>query len=303
MNFFDVFSEMLVILFCMATGVLAHKLGYLGGGTDQRLCRLILGITMPCVILGSVSSGDTLPSAGEILSILKVAVVFYGLGFLAAAFMPRLLGGTAKQQGVWRYCLVFSNMAFIGYPVSVALFGQEALFYAVILVLPFNLLSFSLGPLMLAGQAKFRWQQLTSPCTIAAVVALVVALCHLNIPALAGECLNFVGSLTTPLSLLVVGSLLADLPFGQAFTSLRLWILTALRLLILPAVLWLVLKWTGIGTPLVNDVAVILMATPAALNGSMLAMEYGGDTECMAQSIFLTTLMSILTIPVLAALL
>ena len=194
-------------------------------------------------------------------------------------------------------------MAFIGYPVSVALFGQDALFYAVILVLPFNLLSFSLGPLMLAGQAKFRWQQLTSPCVIAAVAALVVALCRLNIPALAGECLNFVGSLTTPLSLLVVGSLLADLPFGRAFTSLRLWILTALRLLILPGVLWLVLKWTGIGTPLVDDIAVILMATPAALNGSMLAMEYGGDTECMAQSIFLTTLMSILTIPVLAALL
>ena len=69
MNFFDVFSEMLVILFCMAAGFLAHKLGYLGGETDQRLCRLILGITMPCLILGSVSAGDTLPSAGEILSI------------------------------------------------------------------------------------------------------------------------------------------------------------------------------------------------------------------------------------------
>ena len=65
----------------------------------------------------------------------------------------------------------------------------------------------------------------------------------------------------------------------------------------------LLLKWTGIGTPLVSNIAVILMAMPTALNGSMLAMEYGGDTECMAQSIFLTTLMSIITIPVLAALL
>ena len=303
MSFFDVFSVMLVIRFCMAAGFLAHKLGYLGDKTDQGLCRLILGITMPCLILGSVSSGDTLPSAGEILSILKVAAVYYGLGFLAAAFVPRLLGGTAKQQGVWRYSLVFSNMAFIGYPVSVALFGQEALFYAVILVLPFNLLAYSLGPLMLAGQAKFRWQQLTSPCIVTSVIALIVALGHLSMPALAGECLNFVGNMTTPLSLLVVGSLLADLPFGRAFTSLRLWILAALRLLVLPAVLWLLLKWTGIGTPLVANIAVILMAMPTALNGSMLAMEYGGDTECMAQSIFLTTLMSILTIPVLAALL
>ena len=157
---------MLVILFCMAAGFLAHKLGYLGGQTDQKLCRLLLGIIVPCLILDSVSAGDTLPSTGEILSVLKVAIVYYGLGFFSAALVPRLLGGTAKQQGVWRYSLVFSNMAFIGYPVSVALFGQEALFYAVILVLPFNLLSYSLGPLMLAGQAKFRWQQLLSPCIV-----------------------------------------------------------------------------------------------------------------------------------------
>ncbi len=303
MSFFDVFAEMLVILSCMAAGFLAHRLGYLGGKTDQGLSRLILGITMPCLILGSVSGGSTLPDAGEILSVLKVAAVYYGLAFLTSAFIPRLLGGTEKQQGVWRYSLIFSNMAFIGYPVSVALFGQEALFYAVILVLPFNLLSYSLGSLMLAGKAKFRWQQLTSPCSVSAVMALVVALCRIRIPALVGECLNFVGDVTTPLSLLVVGSLLAELPFKRAFTSLRLWGLAVCRLLILPAALWLLLRWTGIGTPLVSDIAVILMAMPAALNGSMLAMEYGGDTECMAQSIFLTTLMSIITIPILSALL
>lgn len=67
--------------------------------------------------------------------------------------------------------------------------------------------------------------------------------------------------------------------------------------------LWLLLKWTGVGTPLVANIAVFSWPGPTALNGSSLAMEYGGDTECMAQSIFLTTLMSIITIPVLAALL
>ena len=192
MSFFDVFSEMLVILFCMAAGFLAHKLGYLSKQTDQNLCRLLLGIIVPCLILGSVSAGDTLPSTEEILSVLKVAIVYYGLGFCAATFVPHLLGGTVKQQCVWRYSLIFSNMAFIGYPVSVALFGQEALFYAVILVLPFNLLSYSLGPLMLAGQAKFRWQQLLSPCIVASVIALMVALFHINMPALLGECLNLI---------------------------------------------------------------------------------------------------------------
>ena len=294
---------MLVILFGMAVGYLAHRLGYLGGETDQKISKIILNITMPCLIVASVATGDELPGAAEILSVLKVAAVFYGMELLVSAVLPRLLGGTDKQKGVWRYTLVFPNMAFIGYPVAVALFGPEALFYAVILVLPFNLLAYSLGPLMLAGRAKFRWQQLTSPCIIASVIALVVALGHIRLPAIVGECAGFVGNLTTPLSLLVVGSLLAGLTVGKVFASLRPWVLTVVRLLALPALLWLLLGWMNVEPPMVAGIAVILMAMPTAVNGSMLSMEYGGDTECMAQITFLTTLVSIITIPVVSALL
>ena len=303
MSFFDVFQEMLVILFGMAMGYLAHRLGYLGGETDQKLSKIILNITMPCLIVASVATGDELPGAAEILSVLKVAAVFYGMELLLSAVVPRLLGGTDKQKGVWRYTLVFPNMAFIGYPVAVALFGPEALFYAVILVLPFNLLAYSLGPLMLAGRAKFRWQQLISPCILASLAALVVALGHVSLPVIVGECVEFVGSITTPLSLLVVGSLLAGLPIGRVFASPRLWALTTLRLLGLPALLWAVLGWMHVEPPMVAGIAVILMAMPTAVNGSMLSMEYGGDTECMAQITFLTTLVSIITIPVVSALL
>lgn len=301
MSFLDTFFEMLVILIGIAAGYLARRLGYLGGETDQKLSKIILNITMPCLIIASVTTGEALPEASKILSTLKVAAVFYGVEMLVAVIVPRILGGTEQQKGVWRYILVFPNVAFIGYPVTVAVFGPEALFYAVILVLPFNLLAYSIGPLMLAGRAKFRWQQLASPCIIAAVLALAVALCRISLPALVGECAAFVGDLTTPLSLLVVGSLLAGLSVRQVFASPRLWVLTALRLLILPALLWVILGWMQV-EPLVAGIAVVLMAMPAAVNGAMLCMEYHGDTECMAQGTFLTTLVSILTIPVVAVL-
>ena len=302
MSFLDTFFEMLVILFGIAAGYLARRLGYMGGETDQKICKIILNITVPCLIIATVATGDSLPGVSEILSVLKVAVVFYGMELLVAAVVPRLLGGTDKQKSVWRYILMFPNVAFIGYPVTVAIFGPEALFYAVILVLPFNLLSYSLGPLMLSGRAKFRWQQLVSPCIIASVAALVIALGRISLPALVGECTAFVGDLTTPMSLLVVGSLLAGLSAKQVFASPRLWVLTALRLLVLPAMLWVILGWMGVEPPVVAGVSVILMAMPAAVNGTMLCMEYNGDTECMAQGTFLTTLVSIITIPVVAVL-
>ena len=302
MNFFDVLGEMLVILFAIVAGFAACRLGWLGGETDQKLSKLLLNITMPAMILASVITGDELPEVSVILSVLEVGAAFYALALLFAYAVPRFLPGTPEQKGVWRYALAFPNVAFIGYPVAVALFGPQALFYAVILVMPFNLLSYSLGPLMLAGAGRFRWQQLLSPCIVASVAALVLALTRLRPPVLVGEMLSFVGDITVPLSLLMVGSFLADIPAGEVFRSGKLWVLAALRLLVLPVILWVILQAMGI-QELVLGIAVTQMAMPVAVNGTLLSMEYGGDTTCMAQITFLTTLGSILTIPVIAALL
>ena len=310
MNFWDVFGEMLVILFAIAAGYAANRLGYLGGEADQKVSKLLLNITMPAMIVAAVITGEELPELGTILSILEVGVVFYLLEAVFALVVPRFLPGTQGQKGVWRYALAFPNVGFIGYPVAVALFGDGALFYAAILALPFNLLSYSLGPLLLAGAARFRWKQLFTPCIVASVLGLVLALTRLRPPALVGEnfwdvfgeMLDFVGDITVPLSLLVVGSLLAGMSAGQVLRSPKLWLLTAIRLLLLPVALCLVLRALGIDS-LVLGIAVTQMAMPVAVNGTLLSMEYGGDTECMAQITFLTTAASIVTIPIVAVLL
>ena len=302
MNFFDVLGEMLVILFAIVAGIVAKRLGYLGGETDQKISKLLLNITLPSMILASVITGDELPEVGVILSVLEVAAVFYVLSFVFALLIPRFFPGAPAQKSVWRYALAFPNVGFIGYPVAVALFGQEALFYAVILALPFNLISYSVGPLMLSGAVRFRWQQLLSPCIISSAGALVLALVRLRPPALVGEMLDFVGSITVPLSLLVVGSFLADIPVKQVFRSVKLWLLSAVRLLAMPATLCLILRLMHVDS-LVLGIAVTEMAMPVAVNGTLLSMEYGGDTACMAQITFLTTLGSTLTIPIVAAML
>lgn len=302
MSFFDTLCEMLVILFAMAAGYLANRLGYLGGETDQKLSKIILNLTMPAMIVSAVITGDVLPELGEILSTLKAAAVFYLLEAAFALVMPRLLGGTEGQKGVWRFGLVFGNIAFIGYPVATALFGPEALFYAVILAMPFNLLAYTLGPLMLVGAKRFDWRKMLTPCTVAAVLGLFFALTRLRPPAIVGECLAFVGDITVPLSLLVVGSLLAGLSLGQVFRAPRLWGMSLLRLLVLPGILYLILR--ALGTePLLLGINVVEMAMPVAVNGSMLCLEYGGDKETMAQVTLLTTAASILTIPLIAAVL
>lgn len=299
MNFTQVFSKMIVILVAMVVGYGTNRLGYLTGETNGKLCKLILNVTLPAMILSTVLTGDTLPEFSEIMSVLQVTAIFYIMEAILMLIVPKLLGGTAGQKGVWRFSLAFPNVGFVGYPVNVALFGPEALFYAVIVALPFNVLSFTTGPLMLVGPKKVQWKKLISPCAISAVLGLVIALTRIRLPAIIGECTKFVGDITVPLSLILMGSLLAGLPVRRVFGSPRLWIMSALRLLVMPALLFLILRNFNL-PELVLGVAVMQMSMPVAVNGTMLSMEHGGDTECIAQVTFLTTLLSILTIPVVA---
>ena len=300
MSFLDTFSEMIVILFAIGAGYLAHRLGYLGPEVNQKLSKVILNITSPALIISSVAKQETLPDIRELLSVLAVAAVFYTLEFAFAFVVPRLVGGTPKQIGVWRFALCFPNVGYIGFPLVTALFGAKGLFYAVILVLPFNLLNYSLGPLMLSGKIRFNWKQFLTPCIITSVLALVIALCRIRLPHMIGEMAALVGDVTIPLSLLVLGALLAGLPAGQVFASGRLWALSAVRLLVLPAVLSFLLRLLT-ADPFVMSIAVLQIAMPVAVNGSMLCLEFGGDEETMARITFLTTLLSIITLPVVAA--
>jgi len=228
--------------------------------------------------------------------------VYYVAVMAVVLIVPPMLGGTDRQKGVWRFSLFFTNAIFIGYSVLDAMFGQWAVFYAVMLTLPVNALSFSIGPLMLGGRQRFSWRSLCTPSFISSVLSLVIVLTGIRVPAMAGEVLGFVGDMTAPLSLLVLGSVLAGMPLGKVFVMPRIWVLSAFRLVIMPAQLLMFLRPLGLD-PVVLSVGVIIMATPAAVNGFMISMEYGGDSECMAQSIFLSTLFSVVTIPLVATLL
>lgn len=294
---------MSVVLTAIAAGYLANKLGYLGGEVDRKLTKVILNITMPAMTLGAVATSAELPGTRELINLLEGVAVFYGMALLLAMLLPRLIGGTKAQQSVWRFALSFPNVGFIGIPVVTAFFGPEAVIYAVIFMLPFNVLSYALGPVMLSGGFRnFSFRKLFTPAVVASVAALVMTLFRLRPPIQVGECLNIVGDITAPLSLMVIGSILAGLPIGRVFASPRLWALTALRLIVLPVLLRLLLQPLGM-EELALSVAIVEMAMPVAANGSMLCMEYGGDMDTMAQATFLTTLLSMVTVPLMATVL
>ena len=302
MDFFQVAQVMVMVFLVVVVGYIANKRGIMDVQLNKKLSGLVLNVTTPALILASALENDDLPGAGETLFITGIAFFCYGIFFLAALVLPKLFGAPQSQVGVFRFMLMFANVGFIGYPLTTALFGREALFYTVLFNLPFNLLSYTLGVVFITGgrRKQLSLRLLFSPCVAASLLSVLIALTRVGAPVLITDTLSLIGEITAPAALLIVGSSLAELPLRSVAGSPRVYVMAAFRLLILPTLLFFLLR------PVVTDltvlrIAVILGGMPVAASCTMLCLEYGGDQELAAQGTFLTTLLSVVTIPLLAA--
>lgn len=302
MNFFDVAEVMMMVFLVVAVGYAANKKGMMDRDLNKKLSALVLNVTTPALILASSLENDDLPGPGEVLFITGIAFACYVIFFAAALIVPAVFRVPEHHVGAFRFMLMFANVGFIGFPLTISLFGREALFYTVLFNLPFNLLSYTLGVVFIAGGEKgaVSPRLLLSPCVVTSLLSVVIALFRLSAPPLITDTLSLIGDITAPAALLIVGSSLAELPLRHVLGSPRVYIMAAFRLLVLPIVLFLLLHKVVTDVTVLR-IAVILGAMPVAASCTMLCLEYGGDQEFAAQGTFLTTLLSVITIPLLAA--
>lgn len=136
---------------------------------------------------------------------------------------------------------------------------------------------------------------------ITAVIAIILALVQVKTPTVINETIELVAGITTPAALMIIGSSLADLPLKEMFSNVRIYLFTLCRLLVLPLVTYAVFG-LFVQDELLLGVAVLMAAMPVATNGTMLCLECGADERLMAQGTFITTLLSVVTIPLIATL-
>ena len=304
MDFTSILMQMVELFLVIIVGYAANKLHVMDGDFNKRLTNLVLTITTPCLVLSSVLSSEQTFSLGQIGSSMGIAVLGYVLSVTIALLVTWLMRTPREKVGVMRFMFIFGNVGFIGFPVIKTIFGSDAVFYAAIFNMPFNLLVYTVGAMMVAGKGdgmKLTWKDLCSPCVISSVLALVIALAQIRLPALVGDTVNLIGQVTTPAALLIIGSNLANLPLKGIFGGPRIWIMSAVRLLGTPMLLWLLLRgW--VTDPIILGVAVVIQGMPVATNCTMLALQYNGDAASAGQGTFVSTLLSIVTIPILTLL-
>ncbi len=189
----------------------------------------------------------------------------------------------------------------MGYPVCQTLFGSESLFYVTLINIPFGFLVFTVGVFLLRPDIvrDLDLRRIFTPGLIASIIGLLFFFAGITIPPPFSNSLSLLGSVTTPLAMIVIGSLLATLPIGSMFGDIRIWVISLFRLGIIPIVTLMVIR-PYISDPLLLGVPVLLAAMPVAANTVLLAEEYGVNAELASKGVFLSTLLSVGTIPIIA---
>lgn len=314
MDFLSVFAKMIELFLIIIIGYITCKCGVFGKDARLHVTRLVLNVAIPGITLSSVLTQDNLPGTMEIIRLLLVAFSSYLVLLAGAYIVPKLLRVKKQEEGIYRFMTAFANVGFIGYPVTQAIFGERAVFYTCVFNLPFNFIAFSIGVIFIRSSAFYgkedaerpagsgvTYKTFLTPCLISSVLAIILALTGWKGPAIIGDTCTLLGNITTPAALMVIGSSLAEMPVREMFSNAKVYVFALFRLLILPIIVYFIYRGFITDTLLLGE-CVIISAMPVATNGTMLCLQYDADEKLMAQGTFITTVASLVTIPLLAML-
>lgn len=296
--------EVMVILFMMVIlGYALCKLGYMGDKFDKKLSSIVVDVTCPLLILSSVM-GESLPDRTLILPLLGVGFLTYVLLLVFGFWVPRLITKDRTDRGMIGFALMFANVGFIGYPIVSSIFGPHAVFYAALLNMPNTFFIFTAGVMLIKGEyslKQFNPKVLVSPAMLGAFLAAIIVALGIHTPDIIARPVTMVGNITVPAALMIIGSSMAKLPIREIIGSPKVYITALLRLTIVPLSIYFLFKACGVSDQ-VNNINTVVIAMPVASFGTMFCLKYGRNPSLITETTFITTLGSIITIPLITLL-
>ena len=301
MTFSYVLGKMLSLAVMMLLGFAANKGGILDGHANKSLSDLVVNITTPCMMLAALSA--TKARRSDLLLMIVCAVIMFGLFFLAAQVIPKRLPVPEKEVPAYKYFTIFTNNGFMGFPIVKALWGNKALIYASLINIPVSIMMYTYGIWLYSNKsgehAKFSLRKLINIPNISAVLVLILALLKVGFGGPVQDTLSVIGDATVPLSMIVVGSTLAERAQNGKFRDWMVYVFAAVRLLEFPLAVFGLVYFLPID-PLIKGVLVIIAAMPGSANGVLFAQQYSYNRTVSSWYVFVSTVMSVLTIPLIS---
>lgn len=298
MDYKSILNQVIVLFLIMIVGFFARKKNIIDTPTKKGMSELLLSITMPAMIIVSFNytfSRDMLIKAGIIF------VLSFGIQISLALISKFLYNRFPEnEKSVLRFITVFSNCGFMGYPVIGSVYGKIGIFYTAIYNIPFNILVFSLGIMLFTKNKDFKSmrKEVISPALISIFIGIIIFVFSIKLPSPIYKTLDMVGSTTTPLAMIIIGSMIAEMEVKNIFSGFQVYYGSLIRLIISPLAVLFVLKALGYSGMFLG-IPVLITAMPAAANTAILAEKYNADSLLASKFVFVTSILSAITIPLI----
>ena len=298
-SFLTVGQQVLILFLLMAVGFALGKARLMDDRGSLALSNIVMYVVAPAMLVVAFQRERNDADLHNFWLSLALSAAVHAVGILLALLL-RGRDGSCREL---RFGVVFSNCAFVGYPLMLSLLGSIGVFYGSAYVVVFTVLSWTVGVYMMTGDAKkLRLRNVVlNPGIISVVVAVALYLLSVSLPELVLAPLTYLASMNTPLPIMVVGYQLSHANFGRAFSDRRSWLALALRLVVIPLLTiggCMLLRVDSV----VAMVMVIAASTPPAALLGMFAQKFDCDTQLAASMVSVYTAVSVVTIPLVVGL-
>ena len=303
MDIMVVFQTMLKLFLLLILGFVLFKCHIFDEYTNKKISALIVNVASPMLIISSIAGVEG--SNKSIVFLMIGAGILMYIGFIILGkIINRIFPFPKKDWPVYECMVVFANTGFMGYPVLLDVFGQEAVFYASLIHMAFNFFVYTYAIMCLTkgddSEFKLNFKQLLTPGIILIFVGIFIYLFDIQLPSVLMDTINSVGSLTAPLSMMMIGSSLAVYPIKDSFTDWRSYVFAFVRLMIVPFVTMIMCRLLHIDAYYAN-ITIITNAMPEGSMVLMLATQYNANVKIVTRNIVVSTLLSVITIPIVVA--
>ncbi len=307
MEIFLITAKQMITLLCfVAIGFALIKLKILDQNATKVVSVIVTKIFIPMLCFNTMSNKMKVDSIAKSWPIILTSVLFLCVAFFLGKFFAKFFTKDRNENSIYTYGFAISNMAYIGYPVVNAVFGETGLFYIMLFDLPFSVFVFTIGMSMLTQQNKIRLKMLANPILIAIALGSVVGLVGLQMPEIVTNITTAGANCMSPCAMILMGLVLGKATLKDTLLKPKMYLVSAVRLIAMPIILGSIayfVCWALNLDMLYACMTIIAASLPMGANSVAFVESAGFDGKVGAQSCFVSSLMALITLPIVFMLL
>lgn len=282
----------------VSLGFLLRKLNVITEVLQKGLTNLLLTAILPFSIIASSGYERTGALTRGLLIVGAAAVLYYAVAIILMKLLSDRLPFGEKKKRIFITMTVFQNTGFVGFPLMQALFGSQGLLLAVVFNMAYNLFMFSYGIQLLSGEKADVKKFILNPVSIASVIAIIIFVSPFRFPAFVAAPIADIGSMTIPISMMIIGASLALIPLRSLLSDWGAYLVSSIRLVALPGLVLLAMLFLPID-PITKSVIVLMSALPCGSMNVMFSEKYDCEPEFAAKTVVQSMLLMIITLPIM----